>query len=93
MNKETFLTLDISKISIVYIGKNHHCRCGCGGTYISTSFMKNPRSEVDDKLVEQRLKRAKKLVLQGAKTVYSSNNINIETGVNLALTFYTDELK
>ena len=92
MTKEQFLQVEISNISQVYLGKDHCCRCGCGGKYTATSFMKNPRSEVNNKLVETRLKRAKKLVLEGVEVEYSDIYVNISTGRNKALTFYFDEL-
>ena len=93
MTREQFLQVEISNISQVYFGKDHCCRCGCGGTYTATSYMKDPRSEVNNKLVETRLKRAKELVLEGAKVKYGDNFINISTGRNKALTFYFDEIK
>jgi hypothetical protein len=92
MNKETFLTLEISNISQCYIGKNNVCRCGCSGEYTATTYMKNPRNKVNDKLVERRLRRAKKLILEGAKADYENTYINVEIGEDKALTFYTDEL-
>ena len=93
MNEVKFLQAEISNISQVYFGKDRCCRCGCGGTYIATSYMENPRSEVNDALVEKKLKRAKKLVLEGAEVEYSDTYVNISTGVNRALTFYLDEVK
>lgn len=92
MNKETFLNLSIESISQVYMGKRRHCRCGCGGEYTATSYMKEPRSTVDDMLVYQRLKRAKMLVLNGADVDYGQTYIDVQTGENRTLTFYTDEL-
>jgi hypothetical protein len=92
MNKETFLELSIESISQVYMGKRRHCRCGCGGEYTATSYMKEPRSTVDDMLVYQRLKRAKMLVLNGADVDYGQTYIDVQTGENRSLTFYTDEL-
>ena len=92
MNKETFLRLSIESISQVYMGKRRHCRCGCGGEYTATSYMKEPRSTVDDALVSKRLKRAKALVLSGADVDYGQTYIDVQTGENRALTFYTDEL-
>lgn len=93
MTREQFLQSEISNISQVYFGKDHCCRCGCGGTYTATSYMKDPRSEVNNKLVETRLKRAKKLVLEGAEVEYGDTYVNVVTGVNRALTFYFDEVK
>ena len=92
MNKETFLELSLESISQVYMGKRRHCRCGCGGEYTATSYMKEPRSTVDDALVSKRLKRAKALVLSGADVDYGQTYIDVQTGENRALTFYTDEL-
>lgn len=93
MTKEEFLKIELSQISQVYLGKNNCCRCGCGGTYTATSFMEDPRGEVDDVLVAKRLKRAKSLVSGGAPFEFGDNHINIPTGEKNALTFYTDELK
>lgn len=92
MNKETFLNLSLESISQVYMGKRRHCRCGCGGEYTATSYMKEPRSTVNDALVSKRLKRAKALVLSGADVDYGQTYIDVQTGENRALTFYTDEL-
>lgn len=92
MNKETFLRLSIESISQVYMGKRRHCRCGCGGEYTATSYMKEPRSTVNDALVSKRLKRAKALVLSGADVDYGQTYIDVQTGENRSLTFYTDEL-
>ena len=92
MNKETFLNLSLESISQVYMGKRRHCRCGCGGEYTATSYMKEPRSTVDDALVSKRLKRAKALVLSGADVDYGQTYIDVQTGENRSLTFYTDEL-
>lgn len=100
LTKETFLSATIRQISQVYLGKDQHCRCGCGGDYVATSFMEKPRSDVNDALVEKRLKRAQRLVESGMDkkgTVidvdYSETYVNISTGNNRALTFYFDELK
>ena len=93
MTKEEFLQTDISKISQVYSGKRDCCRCGCGGEYTSTSYMKDARSDVNDKLVEKRLKRAKKLILEGAETDNGGTYLDVKTGNNRTLTFYFDDLK
>ena len=92
MTKEQFLSATLNQISQVYSGKRHHCRCGCGGDYTATSFMVKPRSDVNDSLVEKRLKRAKRLVESGADVNYGDTYIDIETGDNRALTFYFDEI-
>jgi hypothetical protein len=94
MNKEQFLESQISQISQVYSGKRNHCRCGCGGSYTATSYMVNPRTdEISNKLVERRLRKAKKLVLEGADVIYDNTYVDVQTGENRALTFYFDEVK
>lgn len=93
ITKEEFLNISLDKISQVYTGKRNCCRCGCGGEYTSTSFMKNPRSEVNNKLVEQRLKRAKTLINKGADVDYYDTFVDVQTGADRTLTFYFDELK
>lgn len=93
MNKQMFLEATLSQVSQVYSGKRNCCRCGCGGDYTATSFMVEPRSNVDDKLVEKRLKRAKKLVQAGVDVDYGDIYVDIETGTNRSLTFYFDEVK
>jgi hypothetical protein len=93
MNRELFLESTLSQISQVYSGKNHNCRCGCAGSYTATSFMDEPRDDINDKLVERRLKKAKTLILNGANVDYDKTYVNIETGDNRALTFYFDEIK
>lgn len=92
MTKELFLNATLNQISQVYFGKDNHCRCGCGGDYIATSFMIDPRSDVNDELVAKRLARAKRLVEKGVFVEYSSSYVNIRTGNNKALTFYFDEV-
>ncbi len=93
MTKEQFLEIQINQISQVYNGKDHHCRCGCGGEYVATSYMKDPRSVVDDALIQKRLARAKKLILSDVQHSIGTTYINIVTGNNRCLTFYFDELK
>ena len=93
MNKEKFLSAEIKNISQVYFGKRDCCRCGCGGTYTSTSYMEEASSEVNDKLVATRLERAKKLVLEGEDVDYGDTYVDVQTGANRTLTFYFDDLK
>ena len=92
MNINEFLNFTIENISQVYVGKDRCCRCGCGGDYTATSHMVEPRSDVNDSLVEKRLKRAKRLIESGVEYQIGDNNINIELGNNRALTFYFDEV-
>jgi hypothetical protein len=93
MNKETFLKVSINEISQVYSGKRDCCRCGCEGDYVATTFMIKPRSaDVNNKLVERRFKRAKKLVETGAEVDYGGSYVDVKTGNDRTLTFYFDEV-
>ena len=93
LTRSTFLEAKLENISQVYMGKRNCCRCGCGGDYTATSYMVNPRSDINDKLVEERLKRAKIKVLAGANVDYGDNYVDVQTGNDRTLTFYFDELK
>ncbi len=90
---EQFLSAEVSNVSQVYLGKDRSCRCGCGGQYVSTSYMANPRSTVNDVLVDTRLRRAKRLYNAGAETDFGKTYVNVVTGNNRALTIYFDEVK
>jgi hypothetical protein len=100
MTKQQFLSATLNQVSQVYFGKRDCCRCGCGGDYTATSFMVNPpsfmvnpRSGVNDSLVEKRLKRAQHLVESGADVNYGETYVDVETGKNRTLTFYFDEIR
>ena len=94
ITKNQFLSATLNQISQVYHGKDACCRCGCGGTYTATSYMVDPRSDVDDELVAKRLQRAKRLVESKDNDVdYGDTYVNIPTGQNRALTFYFDDIK
>ena len=93
MNKEKFLALTPSGVSQIYHGKRDCCRCGCGGHYVASSNMENPRSDVNDSLVASRLKRAQELVRKGAEVDYGINYVDVRTGKDRTLTVYVDELK
>lgn len=94
MTKEEFLNIDISKISQVYNGKRNCCRCGCRGNYISTTFHDNHRNEdINNNLVNKRLNRAKKLIMEGADVEIGSNYVDVESGNDRTLTFYFDDIK
>jgi hypothetical protein len=94
MNKELFLEATVSQVSQVYKGKRDCCRCGCGGTYVATSYMKDPRTDdINDKLVARRLKQAKQLVLEGAEVDWGGTYVDVKTGWDRSLTFYFEELK
>ena len=49
--------------------------------------------DINDVLVAKRLKRAQRLVLEGADVDWGSNYVDIETGDNRCLAFYFDEVK
>jgi hypothetical protein len=86
--------IKLNQISQIYVGLDRNCRCGCGGTYVSTSFMEEPRNEVNDKLAMTRLKRAKKLALRkDVEIEYADIYINVGYGNNRAITIYLDEVK
>ena len=93
ISREAFLEVRLENISQVYMGKRAHCRCGCGGEYTATSYMIGARSDINDGLVEKRLKRAKNLVIEGANVVYGDTYVDVRTGANRTLTFYFDEVK
>jgi hypothetical protein len=93
MTKQQFLSATLNQVSQVYFGKRDCCRCGCGGDYTATSFMVEARSDVNDSLVEKRLKRAQHLVESGADVNYGETYVDVETGKNRTLTFYFDEIR
>ena len=93
MTKKEFLEITLNQVSQSYVGMDKACRCGCKGEYTATSYHNNPRSEVNDQLNLKRLQKAKRLVQSGAKYEIGSNNINVVTGDNRALTIYFDEVK
>lgn len=93
ITKEEFLNSTIQQISQVYTGKRDCCRCGCGGEYTATSYMEKNRSKINDELVAKKLKRAKKLVKEGAEVDFGTIYVDVKTGNNRTLTFYFDELK
>ena len=91
----TIQDIQLNQISQIYVGKDRNCRCGCGGTYIATSFMESPRTDIiDDRRAQKNLTRAKKLALKKDVLVeYGDNHINIGYGNNRAITVYFDEVK
>jgi hypothetical protein len=91
----TIQEISLDQISQIYVGKDRNCRCGCGGTYIATSFMDSPRTDIIDNIRAQKnLTRAKKLALNLMNDVdYGTNYINVSFGNNRAICIYTDEVK
>ena len=95
MNKELFLSATIENVSRSYSGQRDCCRCGCRGVYTDTTYNTSPNvyTDVNNKLVETRLRRAKKMVESGANVEYFLNGVDIESGNNRSLTFYFDYVK
>lgn len=85
--------LTIQKISQIYFGKDNHCRCGCGGTYVATSYMIEPRSAVDDTEAEALLRKAKKYDKIHNCAEYGETYINIPLKNNKCYCIYFDEVK
>ncbi len=93
VTKEVFLKMSVKDVSSAYCGRDEVCRCGCAGDYASTSFRKNPHDydKVNDKLVEKRLKRAQKMVAEGANFDGGGDTFfDVKTGKDRTLTFYFD---
>ena len=92
MTKENFLNVEINNISKVYSGKRNCCRCGCEGEYIATSYhvseYKTAKYTVDDKLVMEKLSKAKTLIQNGANCEINKNWADIEVSENKTLTFH-----
>jgi hypothetical protein len=92
MTKEEFLKIDITKVSQAYYGKDNCCRCGCRGTYYATSYMIEPRSDVDNDKVQEFLEAAQEKVFKKDKGVeYSDCYVNVPFGKN-AICIYFDEV-
>lgn len=86
--------IQLNQVSNIYMGKDRVCRCGCAGNYIATSFMIDPRSEVNDVKAQARLNKAKKLTRNTTTEVeYGDTYINVSYGNNRAITIYLDEVK
>lgn len=96
ITKEEFLKLTLSQISQVYSGKRDCCRCGCGGDYAYTSYHKDASTNLqikpNDKLIEKRLARAKKLISEGVDVDYGDTYVDVKTGEDRTLTFYFDDV-
>lgn len=95
ITKEIFLNMTIENIAYVYYGNNTNIYGKRKGEYVATSFMFQPSigTKIDDKLVERRLKKAKKAINDGALFLIF-NNLNIvdvSVGEDKTLTFYLDE--
>lgn len=93
ITREEFLSISLSQISQAYEGKRDCCRCGCGGKYYATTFMKHPRSQVSDNYVQELLDKAKEKVLRGnADVMFYDSFIDVRVGRNKSITLYFDEI-
>ncbi len=94
ITKEQFLACELKDISSSYCGLDNHCRCGCGGKYLTTTFSTEQRSRVSDTLVAKRLEKAKRLILEEDAECYGGDTyFNVCYNENTALCFYFDEIK
>lgn len=94
ITKEEFLNVSLKNISQVYHGKRDCCRCGCGGEYFATTFMIEPRSEVNNEHVAKLLKRAKNKVIKGDMDVdFNDTYVDVQVGKDKTITIYFDEVK
>ena len=91
-SKSDFLNVSLNQVSQIYVGKDRYCRCGCAGTYVSTSFMKDARSAVNNSLAQRRLSKALNLVKEGAFAEYEGSYVNVVSGNNRAICIYFDEI-
>jgi hypothetical protein len=91
-NQTDFLNATLNQVSQVYVGKDNCCRGGCGGTYVSTTFMKDARSEVNNSLAQRRLSKAQNLVRAGAEVDYQGSYVNVVSGNNRAICVYFDDI-
>lgn len=74
---------DASKVTKIYLGKDNHCRCGCGGEYV----------ERGEPMFEKRLQRFAKLwcdYTPDPELDIDGSYYNISYGKNRALTVYFD---
>jgi hypothetical protein len=88
--------IKINEISQIYTGLNKACRCGCNGTYISTTFHAFPTAAItiDNNKAQINLNKAKELALLNTENVeYSKTFINVAYGNNQAITIYLDDIK
>ena len=92
--KEDFLKIELNQVSKIYVGKDNDCRCGCAGTYCSTTYsqVELDIENANNSKAEKRLKRAKKLLLEGAKFELEDTYIDIVSGDNRAITVYWNNI-
>ena len=83
------MSIDISKITKIYMGRDRTCRCGCAGEYL----------EPNDKLFSKRVKRFMAMaatynfeehVTDQGFLDKGPNYMNISYGQDRALTIYFD---
>lgn len=80
------VSFDPTKVTKIYLGKDRHCRCGCGGEYV----------ERDHPMFAKRLKRFQSMWskyepnLDQDVTDVDDSYLNISYATNSALTVYFD---
>jgi hypothetical protein len=77
-----FAAFDPNKVTKIYMGLDRHCRCGCGGEYVSRG----------EPMFDKRLARFTKLACDYVPQQDDEydNYANISYGKNRALTVYFD---
>jgi len=91
---KTIKLIKLNNISEIYVGLNKNCRCGCGGTYITTSYHKTKSKLSNDTEAQNKLNLAKELALKKDSQIdYEDTYINIGYGNNQAITIYLDDIK
>jgi len=73
---------EASKVTKIYLGKDRHCRCGCGGEYVNRG----------EPMFDKRLKRFESMWAdyKVGDDDEGSNYLNVSYGKNRALTVYFD---
>ena len=76
------MQFNAEKVTQIYLGKDRHCRCGCGGEYVKPGENKfNVRIERFAKMWEN---------YQAKEDDISGSYLNISYGRNRAITVYFD---
>lgn len=85
--------IQFKDVSQIYCGKQDSCRCGCGGYYVATSNMINPRSDVNDKVCKKLIKEFNRIMkykgLAEDQETYKEVSLDNKT----CITIYLDEIK
>lgn len=76
MNTEA--EIDLNKADRIYVGKDHHCRCGCAGVY----------HEKGTRGFKMALTKAKKLLAEESYDYADKHYVNFQYGNDRAITVY-----